>query len=292
MATTAKAPFPYFGGKQLFAEKIAALMPPHDVYVEAFGGGASVLCTKRPSKLEVYNDLEAGLVNFFRVLRDSKQCVRLQELLELTPYARSEYLDCCASWEKAADPVERARAWYVSVVMSFSKHNGTRHGWSFVYTPQSHKVRSFRNLNDDLMWFCQRLRHVQVEQMPALELIHRYDRARTLFYLDPPYVHSTRRLKSTAKQKRDYAYEMDDTAHQELLELITHLKGMVILSGYRSPLYDEMLTDWQRIDMSTVNWSENANNKQHPRTKRVECLWLSPSVSAHQPSLFAEGVGA
>lgn len=283
----AKAPFGYYGGKQLLSSSIVALMPPHDTYVEAFGGGASVLCSKPPSKLEVYNDIEAGLVNFFRVLRDTDQCKRLQELLDLTPYARAEYEHCRQHWHEASDPVEMARAWYVSVVSSFSHHNGTRNGWSFTYTPVAHKPRGFRNLIADFTWFSQRWRYVQVEQLPALELIRRYDRPRTLFYLDPPYVHSTRRQSKKSIKIANYAYEMDDTAHRKLLEVITGLRGMVMLSGYRSPLYDEALSGWRRVDFTAINWSDNTATSKH-RSKRVECLWLSPSVSMHQPSLFAE----
>src|SRR6266508_2890776 len=102
-----EAPFPWWGGKRWLAPRIVALMPPHDTYVEVFGGSGAVLFHKSPAGLEVYNDVNGSLVNFFRVLRDSPQ--ELQRALELTPYARDE-LEACRADE--GGDVERARRFY------------------------------------------------------------------------------------------------------------------------------------------------------------------------------------
>src|SRR5690348_9349421 len=115
--TRPRAPFPWYGGKQSLVPILRDLLPPHQVYLEAFGGGASLLCGKAPSRLEVYNDMDGGLVHFFRVLRDPECAARLRASLDLTPYARAEFRACQATWMDAADDVERARRWFVAVTM-------------------------------------------------------------------------------------------------------------------------------------------------------------------------------
>lgn len=108
-----RSPIVWFGGKGNMVAKLLPLIPPHRIYVEPFGGGASLLFAKKPSPVEVYNDLDSGLVNFFRVLRDPKKFERLHKLVSLTPYSREEYDFCRATWETCDDDVERAYRWYV-----------------------------------------------------------------------------------------------------------------------------------------------------------------------------------
>jgi DNA adenine methylase len=122
-----------------------------------------------------------------------------------------------------------------------------------------------------------RFAEVQIEQQDFAHLIAAYDSPETLFYCDPPYLPETRSAGG-------YRHEMTRDDHLRLLETITHTKGMVILSGYRSNLYDEALRDWQRIDKLTVNHSSNV-----AREKRTECIWLSPNI-ARQPTLWQEVV--
>jgi hypothetical protein len=127
--STARSPFPWFGGKQKLADDIIGLFPPHNVYVEVFGGGGSVLLSKTPSTLDVYNDVDDGLVCFFTCLRDEPE--RLIALLELTPYSRSEWQRCRETWaDPTLEPVERARRWYVVASQSFGGMVARgREGW-------------------------------------------------------------------------------------------------------------------------------------------------------------------
>jgi DNA adenine methylase len=103
------APFAWYGGKSRLAPAIVDLLPGHRTYVEAFGGAAAVLCSKSPAVLEVYNDVDGGLVNFFRVLRARPD--ELERVLRLTPYSREEFADCCETWKSIEDDIERARRW-------------------------------------------------------------------------------------------------------------------------------------------------------------------------------------
>lgn len=275
----ALAPFPWFGGKQHLAPLLASLLPPHAVYVEVFGGAASLLWAKAPSPLEIYNDLDSNLVNFFRVLRNPAQAAQLHALLDLTPYSRQEYLDCRASWRDAADPVERARRWFVALVMSFSKSSGVQHGWAFTRTPNAQKPRAFRGWAQALPSFTQRLALVQIEHGSYADIFARYDAPGACFYCDPPYLPETR--KDTAHH--EYAHEMSRDEHLHLLETVKAARGKVLLSGYDSALYQEALRGWDCIKVAALNWSAHA---KYGRTPRTECIWLSPNI-VRQPTLWA-----
>lgn len=266
-----RAPFPWFGGKQAIAPTISRLLPEHTVYVEVFGGAASLLWAKTPSRQEVYNDLDAGLVNFFRVLRGRGS--ELQELLQLTPYSRQEYIACRDTWQEAPDELEQARRWYIAIAQGFSSTSDLHTGWSYSRDVTNNPARAYHNMVQALPWFISRLASVQIEHLDFAALFAVWDTPETLFYCDPPYLPETRRSKG-------YKHEMTPEDHKRLLETITSVQGKIVLSGYRSALYDEALASWERIDLPTVNWSSNKL-----REARTECIWLSPNIQ-RQPSLW------
>jgi DNA adenine methylase len=121
------SPVAWYGGKSRLASWLAGLLPRHDGYIEVFGGGAAVLFAKPRATLEVYNDIDQGLVTFFRLLRDRP--VELQQALRLTPYARSEFEHCRDTWELVEDELERARRWYTRTQMAFACSASS--GWGF-----------------------------------------------------------------------------------------------------------------------------------------------------------------
>lgn len=157
-----RAPFPWFGGKQHLAPLLLEVLPPHEVYVEVFGGAASLLFSKRPSRLEVYNDIDSGLVNFFRVLRDPKRAAELYRLLEHTPYSREEWQACSRDWPRARRSVDKAWGWFVALTGTFSQDMMSgKAGWSYSRTPNSPQSRKFRGYCHDLPHFAKRLQRVQ-----------------------------------------------------------------------------------------------------------------------------------
>jgi DNA adenine methylase len=111
-----------------------------------------------------------------------------------------------------------------------------------------------------------RLQGVVIERDEAINTIRRHDRVGACFYVDPPYVHETRKAA-----KRGYAHEMDRTDHERLLECLLAVKGMVVLSGYADPLYDEALAGWKRVTRQLHD---------HARNPREEILWISPRAAA------------
>ena len=262
-------------------KKILPLFPPHHTYVEPFGGGASVILAKPPSPVEVYNDIDSGLVNLFRVLRDPKQFQEFYRKVSLTPYSREEHRFCLETWENCEDPVEKAYRFFILVRQGFSGKIGT--GWSFSVTTSIHKMArataSYLSAIEMLPEISARLLQVQIENKDFREIFAIYDTPRTLFYCDPPYVQSAR------KDKKVYRYEMSDDDHKELLDILLGIKGLAVVSGYDNPLYkvlDE--AGWERYEFETVcfalgrtRWTgvqgKGAALRLAPRT---EVVWVKP----------------
>lgn len=279
--------------------KLLPLIPPHKIYVEVFGGGASLLFAKEPSPVEVYNDLDSGLVNFFRVLRDPEKFARFYHLVAFTPYSREEFDFCRATWQKCEDEVERAYRWFVVARMSFS---GTfARSWSFGVT-YSHRgmagtVSRWLSALEMLPAIHERLMRVQIENQDFRTLIPAYDTPETCFYMDPVYVPDTRGETDT------YPCEMTLDDHRELVDLLLKVKGMVILSGYRHEVYAPLEdAGWRRLDFPTGCHAvgrtralgvlgEGAALRMAPR---VESVWLNPQAQEARPEqrqlrLFGEG---
>ena len=253
----------YYGGKFRLAQWIIEHFPKHRHYVEPFGGAASVLLVKEPSAVETYNDMDKSLVNFFRVLRERPD--DLIQQIKLTPWARSEY-EYCLDEIQVDDPIEMARRLFFRLWMNLiggmkvSKSNWRR------------QIKGKRPLAADikpenLYQASERLRLVQIENRDALKLITELDSPDTLFYLDPPYIGSTRTDKNV------YSVEMTDSKHREFAEVLYNVQGYIILSGYPAAIYTELFENrgWHRIDRKAqVNGGGS----------RIECLWLSPRTAA------------
>jgi DNA adenine methylase len=258
-------PVRYVGSKWKIAQWVIAHFPPHETYVEPFAGGANVLFRKPISQIEVINDIDGEVVNFFKVLRE--RTADLTAAIEWTPYSKAEW---ALSFEPATDELERARRFYVRVRQSYGAA-GSKHGWRFIRTKGvggAHPPREWNRLHT--LWAAaRRLKQVMIEHDDGIDVIQRYDTEKTLFYVDPPYVLSER-VAGPA-----YAYEMTDLEHRELAAALRSVKGMVVLSGYPSALYDELYADW-----TLVQKTARTNSKKDRRA--VECLWLSPSCSVEK----------
>src|SRR4051794_34411839 len=226
-----RPPVKWHGGKFSLSQRIVQHFSPHHTYVEPFGGAASVLLNKPPSPVEVYNDRDERITRLFRVLRDHGP--EFHHRLTLTPYSEIEFEQAD---EPAADEIEQARRDFVRWRLSL----GGR-GDSFSFT--LHRVRRgmadvvsgyLSTIDEQLPLIVQRLRSVEIVNRPALDVIHTWDTAETLFYCDPPYVHETRHESS-----RDvYGVEMTEKEHRELAAVLKKCKGKVVLSGYPSDLYE------------------------------------------------------
>ena len=211
---------------------------------------------KSPSRVEIYNDLNADLVNFFSVLRHPAQSRRLFRMLKRTPYARDEFYD---AYRVTDDPVERARRLTIRSFQSFHSRAVFGESAPFSCHTTRNEAMSWSNYVRALPRIIDRLRNVTIENRPALSIITAHDNPTTVFYVDPPYITSTR---STGTK---YRHEMSDEDHASLLDTLCNVKGKVLLSGYEHPLYRDRLTGWLR--------SEQTARVAHSRSLRIEFLW-------------------
>lgn len=260
----------YLGGKWKLAPWIISHFPAHRVYVEPFGGAASVLLRKPRSAGECYNDLDGNVTNLFDVLREPATAAELCRRIALTPFARTEY---DRAFETTDDPIERARRLVVRSYMghgssSAISQRSTGFRASLVNRGGALPAGEWPGMPAALQAISERFRGVLIENRPALQVIDRYDAPDALIYLDPPYLQGTRSQKRRGgKAFHAYAFELTDDDHAALLTRLRTASAMVVLSGYANQLYDSILEGWDRRTIATH--ADGALD-------RTEVLWINP----------------
>jgi DNA adenine methylase len=257
--------FGWYGGKYSHLDWLLPLLPPATHFCDVFGGSAAVLINREPSPVETYNDIDGEVVNFFRVLRNQKET--LSEMIGLTPFSREELALAC-SLEADLTDLERARRFFVRArqVRTGLAQTASAGRWAHcVLTSRAGMagaVSRWLGSIENLSLIAQRLLRVQIENAPAIEVIRRYDSPETLFYCDPPYVHSSR------GDSRAYGFEMTDDDHRTLAQTLHGVQGQVVLSGYHNELYAELYADWHCIEASP----KMAHSVKQERT---EVVWMN-----------------
>lgn len=260
----------YPGSKKRIASWIIKHMPPHHSYLEPYFGCGAVLFAKEPSPIETVNDLDGEVVNFFRVIRDPESREKLQEWIAYTPYARQVYDE--AVQDGHGDSLERAACFAVKSMQSHGFRMTGDCGWKKDVhgRENAYAVRYWNELPGSIAEMAARLKNVQIENRPALELIEAYDYENVLMYLDPPYVFSTR------SGRKQYRHEMTDQGHIEMLEKATSIKAKVMISGYDCELYDFYLGDWNKVQIAA---------RAQDNRRRTETLWMNYDLEAEQITL-------
>jgi len=271
-----RSPIRWFGGKGHMTTKIIPILVkiPHERYVEPFGGGASILLAKKPKPVEVYNDLDHGLYDFFSVLADPELFEQFYRRIAVLPYSRQFYDEYWKEWKEETDKIVRVVKWFLVVRQSFGGIFGN--GWgSSIKEAESNKWLS---CIDMLPQVHARLRRIQIENADFRIILDRYDTPKTLFYCDPPYVPGTRKAGG-------YLHEITDADHQELVTLLLNLKGKVALSGYNHEIYTPLeQAGWERYDFHTVCSAAGrtrgsglqGKGKVLEKQGRIESLWVKP----------------
>ena len=298
--TYGRAPFPWYGGKENMLEWLVSLLPrfeSYDKYIEVFSGSAVLLLNKRPSPIEYINDIDEDIVNFFRVLRDKGE--EFIRLLALTPYSRREKQLCTKTVlykrgisvhiddrerEYITSPitdVERARRWYIAVTQGFSGNWESVNSWGYsvkVTRGVDKRVKPFNRRVALLPFFIKRLKRVFIECVDWRVIMDKHDSPRTLFYLDPPYPHSTRTVTDA------YANEMSDDDHRELIRYILSVRGMVMISSYPNDIYEELTRNgWKRYEFRTRTSAANARISEV--SYATEVVWCNPQLEANRTQL-------
>lgn len=284
MSKYIRSPFPWFGGKGSTKIRTAILnaIPPHQRYVEPFGGGASILICKQQSEVEVYNDVNRGVVNFFKVISDADYFGKFMARATLLPVSRELYEEFLRTWPAIHDPVEQAVRWYYIIRQSFGGLFGSSFGTTVNTTARGMNSQSarWRSSFENLPLVHDRMQQVQIECADWRNILKRYSGEGWLAYCDPPYVAGTR-------QAGGYEHELRNSDHAELITTLLAYDGAVVLSGYNSPIYEPLANagwNMQAIDVvcsaagrtrvSGLQGKGNAKAKQ----KRTECLWSNPEA--------------
>ena len=226
-----KPPFTYFGGKTILAPKIAALLPTHGHYVEAYCGSLALLLAKQRSGMETVNDLDGAVVAFWRTLRDHP--ADLARVCALTPHSLAEFRDA-EDVDAPGDDLKMARRTWIRLTQG---RTGTLRntGWRHFVDPSNSSFGMPGYLDGYVARMAaaaERLHHVSLECRPALELVEWYGRSPgVLLYVDPPYLRSTRNSGA-------YRHEMTEADHRDLAAALHDVKASVVLSGYASEMYD------------------------------------------------------
>lgn len=260
-------PFGYFGSKNKIALHLCSDLPPHNCWVEAFCGSAALTLRKTPAPIEIINDIDNEIYNFFRQLRQNPDA--LIEATRLTPYAEQELINARIPQEGLSE-LERARRFLVQSMMSINgifgeAKSGFSYSDSFTRSGQDARVSRWNNLPERLSLVIERLKKVRVENKDAMRILKRYiDRPNTLVYLDPPYL---------GNRTSGYNNDANDIEfHTKLLELANRANCMIFISAYEHPLYEEMLKDgwWCRKTITTS--TQGSNGKLMART---EVVWMN-----------------
>jgi len=260
-----KAIAKYPGSKWTLADWIIKFFPKHHSYLEPFFGSGAVLFNKPRSHIETVNDLDNNVANLFECIREDP--VRLASMIYMTPYAREVYER--AYQEIQEDKYEAALNFYIRLNMGHGfRTTGKKVGWKndVQGRERAYAAQDWIHLPEKIQQAAERLRGVQIENRPAVELIERFNHESVLIYCDPPYMLETRHGKQ-------YRCEMNDAEHAELLEVLLKHRGAVAISGYDTKLYQDMLAGWRRYE--NISYSQVCSGKQ-------EVLWLNYELPGRQ----------
>lgn len=259
----------YFGGKGKMFSKIVPILENirHDIYVEVFGGGGVCLLNKKPNKAEVYNDIDKYLYDFFTLLINKKEFEEFYKKAALLPCSKQIFENFVSNINFENNKVNRVLQWFYCQRNSFGGMGKT---WRFFKTIKgirrnmSGVVSSWLTCIDKLPEIHNRLLRVQIECRDWRDILNIYDSKNTLFYLDPPYVITTRK-------SGNYNYELTDKDHEELVNMLLKIKGKAVLSGYANKIYKKLEdNNWNRIDFDI------SHGKNY---KRTESIWIKNRIN-------------
>jgi len=271
-----RAPFGYPGAKDRSLKEILPHLPYRVGYCEPFGGTGAVLLARHESKLEVFNDRYAGVVAFYRCVRDPAKIHQLVDRLQLILHSREEFIWCRETWENCEDDVERAARWYYMTAVSFGQQG--RHFGRSVRTLSQIGPKLVRNL-ELFAGVHNRMKCVQVENLDWRHCLKDFDCEDMVWYMDPTYYEYSKGM---------YMHEMTKADHKEMLERIQYLRGFVALSGYDNELYNSYPWDekyeW-RVHNSALGLAftdtNNLAGKERELTRgySTEVLWIKKNHS-------------
>ena len=252
--TTLKAPFGWIGGKSKLAKDIIDLIPnDHNIYIEVFGGAASVLYGKERTKLEVLNDINSDLINLHKAIRINPHT--LSFYLNQMLVSREIFEDIKRRRWKPRNKIEAAAFYLYQLTHSFGSK-----GDSFAMSAKS--GRKPKDLYKSYDKWSRRLKGVTIENKSFQNLIPLYDKEDAFFYIDPPYVSTESYYKNTG------GFGLKE--HKELAALLSNVKGKFLLSYNDCDLVRELYKDFNIRSSKEIEYTLGANaSKVQKKVKEV-----------------------
>jgi len=260
-----KTPISYYGGKQKLATKILERIPPHRLYSEPFVGGAAIFFAKQPSELEVLNDTNKELINFYRVLQN--QYIELEKMINITLHSRSLHKDAAVIYNNPHLFSEVRRAWAVWVQSTQSFSAQLDSSWGFDLSKNTTTKKIMNNRERFTADYAIRLQNVQLESTDALYVIQSRDTEESFFYCDPPYI------GSDCGHYDGYTEE----DFERLLKVLSGIKGKFLLSSYPSTVLSRFTKDY---GWNTVSFEQGVSvaTKTGYQKRKVEVLTANYSI--------------
>lgn len=256
MKTNIKPPFSYYGGKQKMFKYIEPLIPEHTTYVEAFAGSASVFWMKKPSDVEILNDTNKELMNFYEIMKHD--FVALQKEIEISLHSRDLHRDAFTVYKNSHlfTPLKRAWAIWVLGAQGFGGQLSSSWGRD---KKKNKTVKAVSNKRERFTTdYAIRLQYVTLESRDAIRVIKTTDYDNAFFYVDPPYYN--------ADMGHYDGYTIED--FQMLLEALSCIEGKFLLSSYPSELLSECT---ERYKWHSFNIEQNVSVSNKGKRK-VEVL--------------------
>jgi len=255
-------PIPYIGGKNRLATKIVKLFPAHTTYVEGFAGGAQVFFRKKPSKVEVLNDKDYEVTNFYRCCQSHYE--------ELVRYLR--FTVASRHWFDILNRTEPTVLTDIQRAARFLYLQKNAFGGLVVKQHFHYGVTQPSNFNPERIPIAiekthKRLARVQIESLPYEQVLEKYDRPTTLFYLDPPYW-----------DRKLYKFNFKEEDFRAMAERLAGLKGKFILSLDDHPKVREVFAAFQ---MERIEIHYTAQRESGARFGELLIMNFQPS---EQPS--------
>lgn len=256
------SPINYYGSKASLSKTILSYFPEsYDVYIEAFGGGGSILFAKEEKPHEIYNDLEQNVYSLFKVLSNPEQFEQFKAKCDLAYFSQQLWREFKEELKGELDIVDRAFKFFYVCRTSFGSQGGFRPVFQ-VRRNMSKHISDLFSAVDKLEEVHQRLSFVSIYNMDALELIPKFDKENVFFYLDPPYVWDTR---SSVRYKQDFS----NVQQEQFTELMLNLKGKALISGYSNTIYEKLeKAGWERIDFEV-----STRSSDYQARMKTESLW-------------------
>lgn len=236
------------------------------VYVEPFGGSAAMLLALEPAKLEIYNDADGRLADFFRALADDKELEKMKRYAATFPKSREIYDEMKRDWVKSPELARRGFATFYVQQFSFGGRAFGPFGYGKV--APCNLITKYRGKAGRLNEYAARFHNVTVESLDWRKIVEKYDTEQAFFYVDPPY---------SGKSHNFYRRDLPTVDHAELVKTLLSMRGGVALSCYSNDVYKPLeCAGWKRYDFEASSSVKRSTDNIGEQRRRVETLYVKP----------------